>query len=274
MKQPFSFEFFPPKTDKGREKLMPVYQALAKTEPEFFSVTYGAGGSTKDRTKDIVFELNNAGLEVAAHLSFGTDGKEEIEELLNAYKARGISRLVALRGDIPEHMQGSDYQYYAQDLVEFVRKLTGDFFHIEVACYPEIHPDSSSFESDIKYFKQKVECGANSAITQYFYNADSYFYYVDACQKVGINIPIVPGIMPITNYTNLVRFSDASGADIPRWIRKQLESYGDDIDSIKAFGVDYVSQLSQKLLDGGAPGLHFYSMNQSEASLAILDNLS
>ncbi len=273
MKQAFSFEFFPPKTDLGREKLRPVYQELAKTEPEFFSVTYGAGGSTKDRTKDIVLELNEAGLNVAPHLSFGTDGKEEIRDLLESYKEKGITRLVALRGDIPEDIDRSEYKFYAEDLIEFVRETSGDHFHIEVACYPEIHPDSDSFESDLKFFKQKVERGANSAITQYFYNSDSYFYYRDACQKIGIDIPIVPGIMPITNFTNLVRFSDASGAEIPRWMRKQLESYGDDLDSIKAFGTEVVSNLCQRLLDGGAPGLHFYSMNQSAASLSILENL-
>lgn len=273
MKQPFSFEFFPPKTDKGRENLKPVYKKLAQSGPEYFSVTYGAGGSTKDRTMDIVLELNEAGLNVAPHLSFGMDGKQEIESLLSSYKQKGISRLVALRGDIPENVNRADYKFYAEDLIQFVRETTGDHFHIEVACYPEIHPDSQSFESDLKFFKQKVERGANSAITQYFYNSDSYFYYLDACQKAGIDIPIVPGIMPITNYTNLVRFSDACGADIPRWIRKRLEAYGDDLDSIKAFGAEAVTGLAQRLLDGGAPGLHFYSMNQSEASLAILNNL-
>ena len=273
MKQPFSFEFFPPKTDKGRENLKPVYETLAKAGPEYFSVTYGAGGSTKDRTMDIVLELNDAGLNVAPHLSFGIDGEQEIERLLETYKAKGINRLVALRGDIPDSVNRADYKYYAEDLIAFVREKTGDHFHIEVACYPEIHPDSQSFETDLKFFKQKVERGANSAITQYFYNSDSYFYYVDACQKAGIDIPIVPGIMPITNYTGLVRFSDASGAEIPRWMRKRLEAYGDDIDSIKAFGTEAVTGLCQRLLDGGAPSLHFYSMNQSQASLDIINNL-
>jgi methylenetetrahydrofolate reductase (NADPH) len=222
---------------------------------------------------DIVLELSDAGLNVAPHLSFGTDGKQEIERLLEIYKSKGISRLVALRGDIPDNIDRAEYKFFASDLIEFVRESTGDHFHIEVACYPEIHPDSKSFASDLNFFKQKVERGANSAITQYFYNSDSYFYYVDACQKAGIDIPIVPGIMPITNYTNLIRFSDACGAEIPRWIRKRLEAYGDDLDSIKAFGTEAVSALCQRLLDGGAPGLHFYTMNQSVASLSILDNL-
>lgn len=273
MKQNISFEFFPPKTDKGRDNLKPVYEKLAQKKPEYFSVTYGAGGSTKDRTLDTVLELNNAGLAVAPHLSFGTDGEQEIELLLNTYKEKGINRLVTLRGDIPEHLKRSDYKHFAGDLIEFVREKTGDHFHIEVACYPEIHPDSTSFDSDIAFFKQKVDRGANSAITQYFYNIDSYFYYRDACHKAGIDIPIVPGIMPIINYTNLMRFSEGCGADIPRWIQKRLESYGNDTESIKAFGVDIVSKLCQALLDGGAPGLHFYTMNQSEATLAILDKL-
>ncbi len=273
MKTNISFEFFPPKTDKGRENLKPVYEKLATRSPEYFSVTYGAGGSTKDRTMETVLELNAAGLAVAPHLSFGIDGEEEIEKLLVTYKEKGINRLVALRGDIPEHLNRSDYKYFAGDLIEFIRDKTGDHFHIEVACYPEIHPESTSFESDLKFFKQKIDRGANSAITQYFYNSDSYFYYVDACQKAGIDIPIVPGIMPITNYENLVRFSDACGAEIPRWIRKRLEAFGDDIDGIKEFGADAVSRLCQRLLDGGAPGLHFYTMNQSKATLDILDRL-
>lgn len=273
MKPKISFEFFPPKTDKGRANLKPVYEKLALSKPEYFSVTYGAGGSTKDRTMDIVLELNEAGLNVAPHLSFGIDGKEEIKRLLTLYQSKGINRLVALRGDIPDNINRSDYKFYAEDLIQFVRETTGEHFHIEVACYPEIHPDSKSFESDLQYFKQKIERGANSAITQYFYNSDSYFYYVDACHKVGIDIPIIPGIMPITNYDSLIRFSDACGAEIPRWIRKRLEAYGDDLDSIKAFGTEAVSSLCQRLVNGGAPGLHFYTMNQSEASLAILENI-
>lgn len=273
MKKNISFEFFPPKTDQGRDNLKPVYEKLAQRSPEYFSVTYGAGGSTKDRTMETVLELNSAGLAVAPHLSFGIDGEQEIENLLSTYKEKGINRLVALRGDIPEHLNRSDYKYFAGDLIEFIRNKTGEHFHIEVACYPEIHPDSTSFESDLKFFKQKVERGANSAITQYFYNSDSYFYYVDACHKAGIDIPIVPGIMPITNYESLIRFSDACGAEIPRWIRKRLEAFGDDIDSIKEFGTDVVSRLCQRLLDGGAPGLHFYTMNQSKATLDILDKL-
>ncbi len=273
MKKNISFEFFPPKTDKGRENLKPVYQALAQYKPEYFSVTYGAGGSTKDKTLDTVLELNAAGLNVAPHLSFGIDGEQEIEALLNRYKEKGINRLVALRGDIPANLSRTDYKYFAGDLISFVRELSGNHFHIEVACYPEIHPDSTSFESDLKFFKQKVERGANSAITQYFYNSDSYFYYIDACTKAGIDIPIVPGIMPITNYTSLHRFSEACGAEIPRWIRKRLEAFGDDVESIQSFGTDVVSRLCERLLAGGAPGLHFYTMNQSEATQAILERL-
>ncbi len=273
MNKPFSFEFFPPKTEKGKEQFKAVYQALAKAGPEYFSVTYGAGGSTKTPTLETVLELNKAGLNVAPHVSFGVDGKEEISHLLATYQHAGIKRLVALRGDIPKDKNRADYHYFASDLISFIREKTGNYFHIEVACYPEIHPESRSFETDLQFFKLKVERGANSAITQYFYNSDSYFYYLEACKKAGISIPIFPGIMPITNYSSLVRFSDACGAEIPRWIRKRLETFGDDNEPLKAFGMDVVSNLCQRLIDGGAPGLHFYTMNQSETCLALLDRL-
>ncbi|HLT64411.1 MAG TPA: methylenetetrahydrofolate reductase [NAD(P)H] [Pseudohongiella sp.] len=269
----FSFEFFPPRTEPGMEKLQTVHQELAALKPDFFSVTYGAGGSTRDGTRQTVTAIKQAGSDVAPHLSFGGSSKEDIAALLNSYKDMGINRLVALRGDIPSGIGAASQYYYANELVEFVRKTTGDHFHIEVACYPEIHPQSDSYDSDLKYFKLKVDAGANSAITQYFYNADSYFYFVDACRKIGIEIPIVPGIMPITNYTNLQRFSNNCGAEIPRWIRQRLQSYGDDSQSIREFGIEVVQNLCQQLLDGGAPGLHFYTMNQTEPVRQIWQQL-
>src|SRR5690606_31561893 len=269
----FSFEFFPPRTEPGMEKLQTVHQELAALKPDFFSVTYGAGGSTRDGTRQTVTAIKQAGSDVAPHLSFGGSSKEDIAALLNSYKDMGINRLVALRGDIPSGIGAASQYYYANELVEFVRKTTGDHFHIEVACYPEIHPQSDSYDSDLKYFKLKVDAGANSAITQYFYNADSYFYFVDACRKIGIEIPIVPGIMPITNYTNLQRFSNNCGAEIPRWIRQRLQSYGDDSQSIREFGIEVVQNLCQQLLDGGAPGLHIYTMNQTEPVRQIWQQL-
>ncbi|MDO9519165.1 MAG: methylenetetrahydrofolate reductase [NAD(P)H] [Pseudohongiella sp.] len=260
----FSFEFFPPRTDVGVEKLRDVHRELAALKPDFFSVTYGAGGSTRDGTRQTVTSIKQAGSDVAPHLSFGGSSKEDIAALLSAYKEMGINRLVALRGDIPSGTGVASQYYYANELIEFVRQTTGDHFHIEVACYPEIHPQSDSYDSDLKYFKQKVDAGANSAITQYFYNPDAYFYFVEACRKAGINIPIVPGIMPITNFTNLQRFSNSCGAEIPRWIRQRLQSYGDDSNSIREFGIEVVQTLCEDLLAGGAPGLHFYTMNQTE----------
>ncbi|MDO8908663.1 MAG: methylenetetrahydrofolate reductase [NAD(P)H] [Pseudohongiella sp.] len=260
----FSFEFFPPRTDVGVEKLRDVHTELAALKPDFFSVTYGAGGSTRDGTRQTVTSIKQAGSDVAPHLSFGGSSKEDIAALLSAYKEMGINRLVALRGDIPSGTGVASQYYYANELIAFVRQTTGDHFHIEVACYPEIHPQSDSYDSDLKYFKQKVDAGANSAITQYFYNPDAYFYFVEACRKAGINIPIVPGIMPITNFTNLQRFSNSCGAEIPRWIRQRLQSYGDDSNSIREFGIEVVQTLCEDLLAGGAPGLHFYTMNQTE----------
>lgn len=270
----FSFEFFPPKTDAGKQKLVDVHAQLALLKPDFFSVTYGAGGSTRDGTKDAVSQIHRAGSNVAPHLSFGGSAESEIEALLKEYQSMGISRLVALRGDIPSGTGTTNSYYYANELIEFIRKTTGDHFHIEAACYPEIHPKSESYESDIAFFKTKVDAGANSAITQYFYNADAYFYYVDRCRKQGIDIPIVPGIMPITNYANLARFSANCGAEIPRWMRQKLQSFGDDTDAIKAFGIETVSTLCETLLAGGAPGLHFYSMNQYGPVSQIWQNLN
>ena len=268
----FSFEFFPPKTDQGLEKLRNVRSKLAEKKPAFFSVTYGAGGTTRDGTKNTVTEIQQAGFSVAPHLSFGGDDQESLLELLNYYKSIGVDRIVALRGDIPSG-SGKSKMIHANQLVEFIRKNTGDHFHLEVAVYPEIHPQSISYESDLYYFKQKINSGANSAITQYFYNPDAYFYYLEDIHKQGIDVPIYPGIMPITNFSNLVRFSDACGAEIPQWIRRKLESYKDDKDAIRAFGTDFVSRMCETLLNGGAPGLHFYTMNQAEPTSSIWENL-
>lgn len=268
-----SFEFFPAKTEQGRDKLIQVQQELSAFKPEFFSVTYGAGGSTREHTKGIVQLIKQAGQDVAPHLSFGGDTPEELLALLNEYKACGINRLVALRGDRPSGMGGGLHMVYANELVAFIRQHFGNYFHIEVAAYPEIHPESKSFNSDIQFLKGKFDAGANSAITQYFYNPDAYFYFVEQCLQQGITQDIVPGIMPITNYKNLSRFSDSCGAEIPRWLRKRLESFGDDSESLKAFGLDIVSELCETLLDNDAPGLHFYTMNQTEPTAAILRNL-
>lgn len=269
----FSFEFFPPKTEAGKEKLAQVHQKLALLNPDFFSVTYGAGGSTRDGTRQAVMDIQEAGSSAAPHLSFGGSSEEEILALIDSYKEQGISRLVALRGDIPSGTGGANSFYYANELIHLIRRHTGEHFHIDVACYPEIHPKSDSYDSDLHYFKKKVDAGANSAITQYFYNADAYFYYLESSRAAGIEIPIVPGIMPITNYTSLARFSTSCGAEIPRWMRQRLQGFGDDSESIKAFGIDVVTELCAKLLAGGAPGLHFYSMNQEGPVSAIWNNL-
>lgn len=274
-KSVFSFELFPPKTDEGAEKLRKVREALADLKPKFFSVTYGAGGSTQARTLNTVLEIQrDASLEAAPHLSCVGSSRESIREILELYRDNGIRHIVALRGDMPSGMRGEAGDLrYANELVEFIREHTGDHFFIEVAAYPEMHPQARSYEADLENFKRKVEAGANSAITQYFYNADAYYHFVDCCEKKGVTLPIVPGIMPITNYTQLARFSDACGADIPRWIRKRLEGYRDDMASIRAFGEEVVTRLCENLLDAGAPGLHFYTMNQSRPTLAIWNNL-
>lgn len=271
----YSFEFFPTKTDAGHEKLMTVARQLASYKPDFFSCTYGAGGSTRDRTLNTVLQLDgDVKVPTAPHLSCVGDSKAELRELLNLYKNAGIKRIVALRGDLPSGMgMASGELRYANELVNFIREETADHFHIEVAAYPEMHPQARNFEDDIANFVRKAKAGADSAITQYFFNADCYFYFVDRVRKLGVDIPVVPGIMPITNYSKLARFSDACGAEIPRWIRKQLEAYGDDTDSIQAYGEQVITQMCERLLQGGAPGLHFYSMNQAEPSLAIWNNL-
>lgn len=267
-----SFEFFPPKTDKGRDKLQHVISDLGAYNPEFFSVTYGAGGSTRDGTQNTITEVLKAGYQAAPHLSFGGDDEAAMEQMLNNYKDAGVKRIVALRGDVPSG-SGAVKLVYANELVEFIRKTTGDHFHIEVAAYPEIHPESDSFTTDLDYFKAKIDAGANSAITQYFFNADAYFYYVDQCQKQGIEAPIYPGIMPVTNYESLIRFSSTCGAEIPRWVKKRLESLAGDQQALLDYGEELVSGLCQQLIDGGAPGIHFYTLNQSAAIQKICDNL-
>lgn len=273
MATPVSFEFFPPKTDAGAEKIKVVHQALQALNPAYFSVTYGAGGSTRERTLSTIDALNGKGAPVAPHLSCIGDSKQRIAELLDLYKSQGINRLVALRGDLPSGQVGLGELPYATDLVRFIREHAGDHFHIEVAAYPEMHPQAASFEADIRHFVEKMQAGANAAITQFFFNPDSYFYFVERVRKAGINAPIIPGIMPITNASNLIRFADSCGADIPRWVRKHLASYGDDSESIKAFGHEVVFKLCERLIQGGAPSLHFYSMNQSEPTSQLVKDL-
>ncbi|MFV8818823.1 methylenetetrahydrofolate reductase [NAD(P)H] [Haliea sp. E17] len=269
-----SFEFFPPKTPEGKQKLLEeTVPALNALNPVFFSVTYGAGGTTRDSTLGIVSKIREAGIDVAPHLSFGGDDENAVGELLDTYQQRGIRRLVALRGDMPSGMGASTQLVYANELVEFVRRRSGDHFEIEVAAYPEIHPESKSYDSDIHFLKQKLDAGANSAITQYFYNVESYFYYLDRCAAAGIDKPIYAGVMPITNFQNLARFSRNCGAEIPRWICKRMEGYGDDQESIRKFGLEVVTQLCQTLIDSGAPGIHFYTMNQVEPTREIYNSL-
>jgi methylenetetrahydrofolate reductase (NADPH) len=266
---PVSFEFFPPNTPEGLVKLRETRRQLAALSPQFFSVTYGAGGVTRDKTLGVVDEIAAEGLQVAPHLSCVGSTRTGITELLEHWRARGVRRLVALRGDLPSGMVDAGEFRYASDLVEFVRATTGDWFHIEVAAYPETHPQAASVEADLVAFGHKVAAGADAAITQYFFNADAYFRFVDAVRARGLTLPIVPGIMPITNYTQLARFSDACGAEIPRWIRLRLAGYGDDAASLKAFGHDVVTALCARLLEGGAPGIHFYTLNQAGPSRAI-----
>ncbi|WP_108447254.1 methylenetetrahydrofolate reductase [NAD(P)H] [Halomonas denitrificans] len=271
-----SFEFFPPNTDAGRDKLLGVRDALAERAPRFFSVTYGAGGSTQARTLDTVSRVRESGITTAPHLSCIGSDKGALRELLSRYREEGIDSLVALRGDLPSGMGGSGVGQlrYANELVEFIREETGDHFEIAVAAYPESHPQAPDLERDLANFARKMKAGANLAITQYFFTADAYFHFVERARALGVEAPIVPGIMPITNYAKLARFSDACGAEIPRWIRKQLEAYGDDSEAIAAFGEEVISRLCQRLLDGGAPGLHFYTLNQATPCLRILDNIT
>lgn len=270
----YSFEFFPPKTREGVEKLRLVREKLAELKPRYFSVTFGAGGSTQAGTLETIFDIQQAGYDACPHLSCIGSTRENIEELLQTYMDKGISRIVALRGDMPSGMHETGSFRHANELVAFIREKTGDHFHIEVAAYPEFHPQAISVQDDLHNFKLKVEAGANSAITQYFFNPDAYYRFIDECEKMGLQVPIVPGVMPITNFKQLARFSDMCGAEIPRWIRKRLESYGEDIESIRAFGTDVVSSMCQGLLDAGAPGLHFYTMNQAQACTAIWNNLN
>ncbi len=274
-KTPLSFEFFPPKTDKGAENLRTVRNELATLNPEYFSVTYGAGGSTQDCTLKTVIEIQQeSGIESAPHLSCVGSSQQQIRDILATFKANDIKRIVALRGDLPSGMQDIGEFQYANELVSFIREETGDYFHLEVAAYPEMHPQALNFEADLNNFAKKIKAGSNSAITQYFYNIDGYFRFVDSCEKLGLDTPIVPGIMPITNFTQLARFSDATGAEIPRWLRKRLEGYGDDLESIEKLGTDFVSEMSAKLLEQGVPGLHFYSMNRVEPSMTIWKNIN
>ena len=267
----FSFEFFPPKTEEGAQKLRVVRAELAPLSPRFMSVTFGAGGSTREGTLATVKEIVGEGRVAAPHLSCIGSSREHLRDILDQYRALGVKRLVALRGDMPSGMGPAEMGElrYASQLVEFVRVETGDWFHIEVAAYPEVHPQARSAAEDLKHFVEKMRCGADSAITQYFFNPDAYFRLCDEARKAGVTQPIVPGIMPISSYVQLARFSDACGAEIPRWIRMRLAGYGDDVAAIRAFGLDVITALCARLLEGGAPGLHFYTLNQSAATLEI-----
>ncbi len=275
--QNFSIEFFPPKTPDGVIKLRATRARLAELKPAYFSVTFGAGGSTQQGTFDTVREIRSEGHEAAPHLSCLGSSREGVRAMLAQYQAQDIRRLVALRGDLPSGYGAGESATgefrYANELVEFIRAETGDWFHIEVAAYPEMHPQARSPQDDLQSFARKVKAGANAAITQYFYNADAYFRFLDDARRLGVDVPIVAGIMPITNYTQLLRFSDMCGAEIPRWVRLKLASYGDDAQSIRAFGLDVVSDLCERLLAGGAPGLHFYTLNQAVATTAIWQRL-
>ncbi|MFJ3057819.1 methylenetetrahydrofolate reductase [NAD(P)H] [Herbaspirillum sp. NPDC087042] len=276
-KHNFSIEFFPPKTAEGAQKLRATRAKLAELDPRYFSVTFGAGGSTQQGTRDTVLEIVGEGHEAAPHLSCIGSSRASLRAILDDYRANGIKRLVALRGDLPSGYgavdQASSEFRYANELVEFVRAETGDWFHIEVAAYPEMHPQARSPQDDVQNYARKVKAGANSAITQYFYNADAYFRFVDEAARLGATVPVIAGIMPITNYSQLMRFSDMCGTEIPRWIRLKLASYADDTESIRAFGLDVVTQLCERLLAGGAPGLHFYSLNQAGPTQAIWQQL-
>ena len=273
----YSLELFPPKTPEGAQKLRATRAELAQLHPRFFSVTFGAGGSTQSGTRDTVFEISAEGHDAAPHLSCIGRNRDELRAMLAEYKAHGIRRVVALRGDLPSGygmLDASSGEFaYASQLIEFIRAETGDWFHIETAAYPEVHPQARSAQEDMRHFAGKVKAGADAAITQYFYNADAYFRFVDDARKLGVDVPVVAGIMPITNSTQLIRFSDMCGAEIPRWIRLKLAGYADDTVSLKAFGLDVVTQLCERLLAGGAPGLHFYTLNQAGPTAAIWKRL-
>lgn len=271
--QLFSFEFFPPATAEGATKLAATRAQLAQLGPKFFSVTYGAGGSTRDRTLDTVLQIKAAGQPAAPHISCIGSSRENLRSTLATYRENGIRHLVALRGDLPSGSADAGEFRYANELVAFIRDTTGDWFHVDVACYPEYHPQASSPASDLASFKRKIDAGADSAITQYFFNADSYYRFVDASIALGIAVPIVPGVMPITSFSKLARFSDACGAEIPRWIRRKMESFGDDTDSVRDFGLDVVTRLCADLLAHGAPGLHFYTLNQANLTTTIWQRL-
>ena len=276
MNRIFSLESFPPRSEKGEQSLAEARKVLSALKPAYASVTFGAGGSTQEGTYQTVQTIiRNDGIDAAPHISCISTDRKTLAKMLISYRELGVKRLVALRGDLPSGYGISDHSElrHANELVAFIREQTGDYFTIEVAAYPEFHPQARNADDDLKNFKRKAEAGADSAITQYFFNPDAYFRFLDDCQRMGVNIPVVPGIMPITNYNQLARFSDGCGAEIPRWIRKRLESYGDDLASIREFGLDVVTGLCEKLLDGGAPGLHFYSMNRSEPVKTIWNTL-
>ncbi|CAG0954038.1 methylenetetrahydrofolate reductase (NADPH) [Rhodocyclaceae bacterium] len=268
-----SIEFFPPQTAEGLEKLRAVRAQLAQLGPAFFSVTFGAGGSTRDRTFDVVMEIAAEGRTAAPHLSCVGSTREGIRDILKGYRDHGIKRIVALRGDLPSGMADAGEFRYANELVEFIRKETGAWFRIEVAAYPEWHPQARSPRDDLQNFKRKVDAGADSAITQFFFNADAYEHFVDEVRALGVTIPIVPGIMPIASFSKLARFADTCGAEIPRWMRRKFESYGDDAASIRAFGLDVVTELCERLIRRGAPGLHFYTLNQAGLTAEIVGRL-
>ncbi|MBZ0124845.1 MAG: methylenetetrahydrofolate reductase [NAD(P)H] [Rhodocyclaceae bacterium] len=273
MQRTISFEFFPPQTPEGMDKLRAAWRQLAQLKPAFFSCTFGAGGSTRDRTLETVLEIQSEGLPAAPHLSCIGSTRDNVRAVLARYKAAGIRRIVALRGDLPSGMADPGEFRYANELVEFIRAETGDWFHIEVAAYPEYHPQAKNPREDLLNFKRKVDAGADSAITQYFFNADAYAHYVEEVQALGVAVPIVPGIMPIANFSKIARFSDACGAEIPRWMRKKFESFGDDSASVRAFGLDVVTELCERLLANGAPGLHFYTLNQAGLTSTICQRL-
>jgi methylenetetrahydrofolate reductase (NADPH) len=272
---PISFEFFPPKTDEQRAQLDKALPKLKRQSPEYVSVTFGAGGSTLSYTPETIRHLRKThALEAAPHVSCMGGSREEIRALLHHYREMGCRRLVALRGDLPSGMATVGEIRHASDLVAFIRAETGDHFHIEVACYPEVHPQSDDSHADLKHFKTKIDAGANGAITQYFYNADAYFHFVDAARKAGIDVPIVPGVMPIANFSQLRRFSELCGAEIPRWLAKRLVAFGDDADSIRGFAADVVSDLCRRLIAGGAPALHFYTLNRAKPTLAVIERMT
>ena len=269
----FSFEFFPPQTPEGMDKLRATRRQLGQLKPAFFSCTFGAGGSTRDRTLETVLEIQAEGHPAAPHLSCIGSTQENVRAVLARYQDAGIRRIVALRGDLPSGMADPGAFRYANELVQFIRKETGDWFHIEVAAYPEYHPQAKSPRDDLENFRRKVDAGANSAITQYFYNADAYDQFVDQAQALGVTLPIVPGIMPIANFSKIARFSDACGTEIPRWMRRKFESFGDDSASVRSFGLDVVTALCERLLANGAPGLHFYTLNQAGLTSTIWQRL-